>query len=133
LQRQQHAVAIYNLNSFVRGTVSPATALRILKDEKYVGIGNNKRIRALRPLAENMSIAQLHQASRTTQRPRGMGGELIAPNWVVKRFPASTMLTSSRTKLGRDVGHTHAGCQLGWLDVGCRGPAAIQAPAMSHA
>ena len=84
LEQQQREVAVYDSRSYPRGSVKPATALRILELGTYVGIGNPKGIRAIRPLNGNMTISQLHQASHTTARPRDDRGSLYAPDWVVE-------------------------------------------------
>jgi len=84
LEQQQQDVAVYNVHSYFRGSVTPAAALRIVATSEYVGIGSRKRIRAIRPLSGASTLAQLCQASRTMQRPRGMGGDLIAPGWVLE-------------------------------------------------
>lgn len=84
LEQQQREVAVYDSRSYPRGSVKPATALRLLDLGSYVGIGNPKRIRAIRPLNGNMTIGQIHQASHTTVRPRNDRGVLFAPDWVVE-------------------------------------------------
>ncbi|MEO8593670.1 MAG: hypothetical protein ABI759_10125 [Candidatus Solibacter sp.] len=84
LERQQREVEVYDSRSYPRGTVKPTTALRLLELGSYVGIGNPKRIRAIRPLDGNMTIGQLHQASHTTVRPRDARGVIFAPDWVVE-------------------------------------------------
>lgn len=84
LERQQLEVAVYDSRSYPRGTVKPATALRLLELRTYIGIGNSNRIRAIRPLDGYMTIGQLHQASNMTVRPRNKDGALFAPDWVVE-------------------------------------------------
>jgi hypothetical protein len=84
LERQQREVAVYDSRSYPRGTVKPATALRLLELRTYIGIGNPNRIRAIRPLDGYMTIGQLHQASNMTIRPRNKDGALFAPDWVVE-------------------------------------------------
>lgn len=84
LERQQREVAVYDSRSYSRGTVKPATALRLLELGTYIGIGNPNRIRAIRPLDGYMTIGQLHQASNMTVRPRNKDGALFAPDWVVE-------------------------------------------------
>ncbi len=84
LEQQQREVDVYDSRSYARGSVKPATALRLLELRTYVGIGNAKRIRAIRPLDGSMTIGQLHQASHLTVRPRDERGSLFAPDWVVE-------------------------------------------------
>lgn len=84
LEHQRQEVVVYNVHSYFRGSVTPAAALCIVAASEYVGIGSRKRIRAIRPLSGASTLAQLRQGSRTMQRPRGMGGELIAPGWVLE-------------------------------------------------
>jgi len=84
LEQQEHEVAVYDSRSFSRGTVRPKVALKLISAASYVGIGNGKRIRAIRPLNGNMTIGQLHQASHRTRRPRNERGVLFAPDWVLE-------------------------------------------------
>lgn len=84
LEQQEQDVMVYDSRSFSRGSVRPTVALKLIGAASYVGIGNGRRIRALRPLNGNMTIEQLHQASRLIRRPRNERGVLFAPDWVVE-------------------------------------------------
>ncbi len=84
LQGQVCAVEVKDDGGFVRCKVSPAAAALNLESGNYVAIGNRKRIRFIRPLGSNMTLAALRNGSRTVRRITGAQGQIIAPHWVVE-------------------------------------------------
>src|ERR1039458_10258370 len=72
LRDQTDSVEVYDERSFTRGTAPPAAVLNLVAARHYVGIGNARRIRAVRPLPSSWSCI----ASQTT-RPMRADGSLV--------------------------------------------------------
>ncbi len=69
LRRQQERVVLYDHRSFSRGTLLPEEALIEVTVRPYVGIGNRRRIKAIRPLTT--SWRRIAEDSITTIGRRG--------------------------------------------------------------
>lgn len=89
LQQQGAEVAVYDAHGSFRGNVSPHAAVRIIAEREYVGIGNKRRIRYIRPLWGTMSPEALRNGSRTTRRIRNDHGVIIAPRLHVEHKPTN--------------------------------------------
>src|SRR3990170_68722 len=87
LSVQDRAVAVYDSDGFLRDEVRPKTAVRIAAAGNYVGIGNRRRIRYLRPLNGTFDLRRLHDASRTTRRVTNDEGQLIGGPWFREHKP----------------------------------------------
>lgn len=90
LKQQIVEVAVYDVQGFFRGNVRPLAATRIIAEREYVGIGNKRRIRYIRPLGAAGSLGDLNNGSRTTCRVRNDSGVIIAPRLHVEHRPLST-------------------------------------------
>ena len=66
LAGQREEVGVYDCDSFLRGLVQPWQALDMARGGRYVGIGNRRRIRVIRPL--DGATAKLGDASRFVRR-----------------------------------------------------------------
>ena len=104
LRQQIAEVGVYDGQGFLRGNVRPLVATRIIAAGEYVGIGNKRRIRYIRPLGAAGSLAELSNASRTTRSIRGDGssrygnGQLLGQpqsHQEHKPTPITTCLTSN--------------------------------------
>jgi hypothetical protein len=87
LTQQNAEVAIYDGQGFFRGNVRASAAVRMIGEREFVGIGNKRRIRYLRPLWAASHLSDLNHASRTTCRIRNDGGVIIAPRPYVEHKP----------------------------------------------
>jgi hypothetical protein len=76
LRFQDKPVEVYDSGGFLRGEISGALAARMMLDA-YVGIGNRRRIRYLRPLSTACELSDLRNGSRTTKRVRGNSGQFL--------------------------------------------------------
>jgi hypothetical protein len=70
LKRQTEGVEVYDAAGFARGELAAALAARMALSA-YVGVGNRRRIRYLRPLKGASDPNDLHNGSRTTTRVKG--------------------------------------------------------------
>lgn len=66
LSNQVEALAVYDAQSFTRGEVEPANALVLAASGSFFGIGNKKRIKAIRPVTTIFRS----NSSRTTRPVR---------------------------------------------------------------
>jgi len=89
LNQQGAEVAVYDAHGSFRGNVGPHAAVRIIAEREYVGIGNKRRIRYIRPLWGAASLAALRNGSRTTCRVRNDDGVIIAPRPHVEHKPTN--------------------------------------------
>ena len=89
LNAQNQEVEVYDSEGFLRGEVRPQIAVRIASRGNYVGVGNRRRIRYLRPLDGVFDIRRLHDASRTTRRVKNDRGQLISGPWFREHRPLS--------------------------------------------
>jgi hypothetical protein len=78
LKQQSVEVAVYDGQGFLKGKVRPLAAMRLTERCEYVGIGNKRRIRYIRPLWGAGSLGDLNNASCTTCRIRNDLGVIIA-------------------------------------------------------
>lgn len=89
LSTQDEEVEVYDSEGFLRGQVRPRVAVRITCAGNYVGIGNRRRIRYLRPLNAVFDLRRLHDASRTTRRVRNDLDQLVGGPWVREHKPVA--------------------------------------------
>jgi hypothetical protein len=89
LKRQFEEVDVYDACGNLRGSVAPGIAARISSNGQFVGVGNSRRIRYVRPLGSAISCAALQNASRTTRRIRNDAGIVIAARPLVEHKPPS--------------------------------------------
>jgi hypothetical protein len=90
LKQQIVEVAVYDGQGFFRGNVRPLAATRMIAGRDYVGIGNKRRIRYIRPLWAAGSLSDLSNGSRTTCRVRNDSGIIIAPRPYVEHRVLTT-------------------------------------------
>ena len=83
LARTASEIELRHQSSRCYRMLSSAEALALDLD-RFVGIGNDRRIRFLRPLTQRYA---LNAGSRTTQRPKGVDGKCIAQPLIQEHRP----------------------------------------------
>ena len=73
---QDKSVEVYDSGGFLRGEFSSSVAARMML-QGYVGVGNRRRIRYLRPLNTAHELSDLRNGSRTTKRAKGDSGQFL--------------------------------------------------------
>jgi hypothetical protein len=66
----------------LRGSLDQKTAAWLARNGRYVGVGNIRRIRHLRPLGSVVDPRRLSAASRMTRRIRNDAGVIISAPWI---------------------------------------------------
>ena len=82
--QEDGAVEIRSYSGRLRGDVSVAEAVRLAGGDCYVGVGNRRRIRYLRPLLERSALRAGSVFVRRLQNESAMH---IAPPWIVEHRP----------------------------------------------
>ena len=73
------AVDVHNAEGRLLGSVPLKIALELATSGQYVGVGNRRRIRYLRPLTR---VYSLNRGSQTTVRMRDRSGQTMGGPWV---------------------------------------------------
>ena len=81
LKSQTEPVEVYDSGGFLRGDLAAVTAAGMSLGA-YVGVGNRRRIRYLRPLKAAGSVEDLQNGSRTTSRLSGENGVHLGGQWL---------------------------------------------------
>ena len=84
LKQQGESVELRNRHSRPLALLSPAQALRIVGPGRFVGVGNMRHIRYVRP---DVPVPVGHRGRYSTRRIRNDEGVIIAPDFHLEHKP----------------------------------------------